>query len=121
MNQSLIEFKITVKDLIVNLISNPTTPGNPPASGPINPGVISPSISESSNSFGQSTVTPMPSSSSKLLPIIDNSADSAVWADESTQTVLDGVVLQSMINFCNHHLNNTVEQGVQTDVIFREL
>jgi hypothetical protein len=134
-NQSIIEVKLTVFDLIHNLFFT-GNPGTPPSNGPINPGVNSPitpnnvnlnvylpnsiSPSNSIGSEGLSTITPNTpiASSSSLTPIIENTA--TVWADSSAQTDLDGLVLNSILQFANHHLQNTVEQGVQTEMIFRE-
>jgi hypothetical protein len=69
-NQSLIEFKITVKDIILNIISNPDNPGTPDnidlINSPISPTNLDQSLntyfpikpSNSGGSEGLSTITP---------------------------------------------------------------
>lgn len=94
LNQSLIEFKITVKDLIINLLSNPTNPGTPPTAPASLPSTvildtISPVASThyvSGSSAG--TITPTCLSKSSYLKTVTES---------STQTIIDGKTVGKMV------------------------
>jgi len=83
-NQSLIESKILIKDLFVNLFNNPSNPGNP---GGTEVSPISPSISE-----GVSTITPN-------TPIVPN-----IPIETGTQTNLTGITVGRMVeSFDNYN------------------
>jgi hypothetical protein len=100
LNQSLIELKIN----IINYFSNPgTPPTNPPA-----PSLVSPTISESSNSIGQSTITPNTPiiTNSNLSPVstINSSIQTDLTVstvDSSTQTVIDGITVSKLVETQN--------------------
>jgi hypothetical protein len=106
LNQSLIEVKITVKEFILYLISNPSNPGDPGLNGtpnsPISPITSeaelnkylpkdgSSSISPSISSDGMSTVTPN-------TPRISN----LTLLDQSTQTDVDSLSVGKMVETVN--------------------
>lgn len=112
-NQSLIELKITVKDLIINYFSNP---GAPPA--PTNPSVgdspISPTSlntyfplieSNSVGSEGLSTVTPN-------TPIVRNIPISSA-VSKGTQTTIDGILVSKNLETVDI-LSNVLDDSSST-------
>jgi len=115
-NQSLIELKIN----IINYFNKPTNPGSPGSSGINNfnttTSIISPVISESSNSIGQSTITPntprvfhsifktgvdvATQTNTNLVNTVATQTNSNL-VNVSTQTVLDGKTVSRSIEAIN--------------------
>ena len=85
-NQSLIEFKVMVKDFIVNFISNPVNPGD--GTTPINSNTTSPIISPTNSVLSGSTDTITPNSSVNT---------SNFKSMQGTQTILDGITIGKLI------------------------
>jgi len=118
LNQSLIEVKITVKDLINEYLSKPGNPGTPGTTG--TSGVIQ--ATNSVGSEGLSTVTPN-------TPIIRNVLEVGTQTNlgllsEGTQTILDGRTVSKMVGSLNimgdvldkevsDLLNKTVDKAIQ--------
>ena len=116
-NQSLIEFKLGIKDLIVNLLSGPGNPGAGSA-GSTGAGVVSPINPTISNfvdaavspiSDTLSTVTPnTPIGNSNILPSLPVNLKSV--ADASTQSIVDGVTVSRLV-----YMQNTVANCLPQD------
>ena len=104
-NQSLIEFKISFKDFIVNLFSNPSNPGTPSNKGVVLPNSpTSPTLSVSTEAL--STVTPNTpiASNSNLTPYFKNSIatqTSVETVNSSTETHINGIAVSKMVETTN--------------------
>lgn len=138
-NQSLIEFKLGIKDYVVSYLSGPGNPGTPPAGS--NPGgvvsPITPTISDLNTYFPNksmvdaavspispatsvisdtlSTVTPntpMPGNSILPNPPIFNKT----LVDASTQTTIDALCVSRLVEMQNI-LADTLEKDVQEVLI----
>jgi len=96
-NQSLIEFKITVKDFILYLINNPGNPG-----APANNGVDSP-ISPTSTNTNLNTYFPLEPtnsvSSEGLSTVTPNTPklSNITMSEAATQTTLNGITVSKMV------------------------
>jgi hypothetical protein len=102
-NQSLIESKVFVKDLILNFFSKPSNPG---ASGGLTPPSSLGSPSNSVLSLNLSTITPnTPTVSPKSL------------INVGTQTILDGQTVGKMVETTNI-LSDVLDK--ETDVLIKE-
>lgn len=120
LNQGLINIKITVKDLILYLVSNPTNPGDPGniASVTDNTSVSGPiSIINRTGGWATdgstSTITPNSSNLSKYF--------TTTKVEVSTQTVTNTVEVSTqttsnMVNVSTQTVINTVDVGIETDI-----
>jgi len=85
-NQSLIEIKGTIKDLIINYFNNPSNPGNPGGSSTVIP--ITPVISD-----GGLTVTP-----NTPITVVQTLTE---YTNSEAQTVVDGLTVGRMTESTN--------------------
>jgi hypothetical protein len=118
MNQSLIEFKITVKNFIVNLFSNPSNPGNPGATdsnivirsplnstSPISP--TTPTIENLNTYLPESTtgknvaISPISEGVSTVTPNTPRPQFNIFKTESETQTILDGISVGKMVETVN--------------------
>jgi hypothetical protein len=137
-NQSLIEFKLGIKDYVVSYLSGPGNPGTPPAGSnpggvvsPITPTIsnlntyfpvkvdaavspISPATSVISDTL--STVTPnTPMNGNSILPISPPILNKTL-VDASTQTTIDALCVSRLVEMQNI-LADTLEKDVQEVLI----
>jgi len=99
-NQSLIEFKINIKDIVINLFSNKGNPGNPGNTGI---SVIPLEIARSISSEGLSTVTP--NSPIVFRNVVEVATQTLVeaksYTDTETQTLVNGLTVGRSIETIN--------------------
>jgi hypothetical protein len=120
-NQSLIEFKITVNDLIINLISNPKGPSNPGSPSIPNALIDSPVVPIITNLDNYLPVSPTVSSDgmSTVTPNTPRVSNLSTYIETSTQTYLDGTSVskfQETVNILSDALNK--EESIKiTDAV----
>jgi len=108
MNQSLIEFKITVTEFIVNYFNNPSNPGNPGTTSPLN--TSTPSTPTTTININLDTYLPESTKNVAVSPISEGLSTvtpntprilNIPMIEAGTQTTIDGVTVSKMVETVN--------------------